>query len=202
MERNLTTTSSIPVGVAADGTIQSDTNNADILQRSTYTAWVSGGAYSTLELAVSNGQVWENKTGVNTTTLPENDSLNWKRYDSVRKRSTWIYIPNDGAGNQKIARVKSVCPRLDVTAETYTELIYMESDISTTGAVAFEWVEANLRSYYIDNNGVGAGVYNGVVFAQNEILNQEDRLTPAGHKYWEAVTVDGTGTNFFIIENT
>lgn len=201
MERNETGLGVIPAGVAANGTVTSESNNSNILIRSGYTAWVSGGGYASGELAVSDGQVWNNTTATNTTVKPATDKANWEKYNPKRKSSTWIYIPANGGGLQKIAKLERTAPVLDVTAETYYEILYMDRAIVTVGAVAFEFVTGNLRSYYIDNNGGADGTLNGVVFKTDEILNRGEELTKFGHRYQNVAFFNGTGTNLYIVEN-
>lgn len=198
--RNVTSTGSIPAGVLQVGTLTSVGDDTK-LQRTTATVWVSGGGVTILQLSVYEGAVYQNITGTNTTTPPSEDVVNWQIYNAPQNPYLYIYIPNDGAGNQRISRVTGVAGNLNDAADTYTELWYVADAMPTTGAVAFQLVEATLKNFSIDNNGGANGEFNGETFKEDEILNAQDQLRLWGQQYYPAFTYDASGTNFYIVEN-
>lgn len=198
--RNVTGKSTIPAGVAQFGTVTS-VGDDTILTRSTSTAWVSGGAVSTGEIKVYDGVPYINLTGTNTTTAPPSDPTNWKLHIPPQGSNIWIYLPDDGSGAQAVARIKSVNPVIDTEASTYVEQYYCDREIATTGAVAFQLVTGNLLKFAVDNNGGAAGELNGVTFAEDEILNADEKTLAQFRTYQDVVTVDATGTSFYIVEN-
>lgn len=201
MNRNITGKTTIPEGVAANGTISSATNDNTLLYRQEFTAWVSGGAVSTGLIVVYQGSPYINLTGTNTAVAPSLDNKNWKFHVPETRNYVWIYLPDDGAGNQKIARIKKSSYVLDETGSTYVEYFKMDREIETTGAVAFQFVVGDLQSYFVDNNGGSNGVLNGETFKSNEILNQIEKKTNSGHKFQDVAVVDGSGTNLYVVEN-
>ena len=198
--RNETSTGVIPSGTAQVGTLTSVGDDTR-LSRSTVTAWVSGGAVTIRELAVYEGAVYQNLTGTNTTTNPKDDVVNWLIYNAPQNPYLFIYIPNDGAGNQLCSRVTGVVGNLDDSADTYKELYYTADAMPTTGAVAFQLVNANLKDFSVDNTGGADGELNGTTFKEDEILNANEQLRLWGQQYYPAVTFDATGTSFYIVES-
>lgn len=199
--RNETGTGSIPAGVAQVGTLTSVGDDTK-LQRSTATVWVSGGGVTILQLSVYEGAVYQNITGTNTTTSPDEDVVNWQIYNAPQNPYLYIYIPDDGGGNQLISRVTGVAGNLNDAADTYTELWYVADAMPTTGAVAFQLVNATLKDFAIDNNGGADGVFDNETFKEDEILNANLQIRlPWGEKYYPAKTFDASGTSFYIVEN-
>lgn len=202
--RNETGKSTIPAGISQVGNLTSTGTNKT-LQRTTVTAWAVG-AVTILELKVYTGdngcQVFQNITGTNTATPPPNDKTNWVLYNAPEEPYLWIYIPNiDGAGTQAVGKITGIAPNLNESAETYTELYYVDREMDTTGAVAWQLVEGTLKSYSVHNNGGSAGELDGEVFADEEILNNMEKIRLWGNPYYEVIPIDATGTNFYIIEN-
>lgn len=202
--RNVTTKSTIPAGVAQVGSLTSTGFNKT-LQRTTVTAWAAG-ATTILTLKVYTGDngchVYQNITGVNTATPPPDDPTNWALYNAPTDPYLWIYIPNiDGAGTQAVGKITGIAPNLNESAETYTELYYVDREMDTTGAVAWEIVHGNLKSYSVHNNGGAAGELAGEVFADEEILNNMEKIRLAEIPYYEVIPIDASSTNFYIVEN-
>lgn len=197
--RNVTGKSTIPAGILQFGTLTSQADPTR-LKRSTIIAWAAG-VVVVNQLVVYHGQVWRNITGTNTAATPPNDNINWALYQASQKAWNWIYLPTNGAGNQVVAKILGIVQNMNESASTYDELYYLDAAVPTTGAVAFQIVEGNLKSYGVDNNGGAAGQLGGTTFAQNEILNQEEKNRLWGQQYQDVVTVDGTGTNLYIVEN-
>lgn len=200
--RNVTGASTIPAGTAQFQTVTSVSTDSTILVSSTSTAWVSGGAVTIGQISVYEGRPYKNITGTNTTTAPSSDKTNWVFHVPDQRKFIWIYLPDDGAGDQAVGKILSVNPVIDTEASTYRELYYMDRAMATTGAVAFQFVVGNLPKFALDNNGGAAGLLNGETFAEDEILNAEQQANGQYPiKYQDVVTVDGTGTNFYIVEN-
>lgn len=196
---NLTGKSTIPAGVLQFGTLTSQANPS-ILKRSTVIAWTVG-AVVVNQLVVYSGQVWRNITGTNGTATPPNDPVNWARYQASQKTWNWIYLPDDGGGNQAVAKITGITENMNESASTYNELYFVDSPLPTTGAVAFQIVEGNLKSYGVNNNGAADGTLGGTTFKKDQILNQEEKNRLWGQQYQDVVTANGTGTNFYIVEN-
>lgn len=199
--RTVTSKSTVPAGVAADGTVTSVSTDSTILTRSTYTIWISALAYTAGELAVFQGAVWENTTGVNTTTNPLTDKTNWKKYTAEWRKNVWIYLPTDGAGNQKVAKIVSIGRVLDEAASTYVELYYMQTAISTTGAVAFEFVVGNVKEYGIDNKGAADATVDGFLLIPNRQFTEDTNYVATIPQVQDVISVDGTGTTLIISEH-
>lgn len=198
--RNVTTKSTIPAGTTAWGTVTSDTNNSSILRGTLATEWALG-AVTLGQLVVYEGQVFKNLTGTNGTVAPSLDKTNWAFHVPDQRSFIWIYIPDSGSGSQALAKIESISPMLDSEASTYRELYYMDRSIPTTGAVAFEVVVGNLRSWSLDNNGGADGQLGGEVLKSGTIIDRVEEDVILQKVYQDVEYFDATGTNYYILEN-
>jgi len=198
--RNSSTTGTIPQGVSQVGTLTSATGNPRILTRTTATIWVSAAAVTTGVLKVWEGKVYKNLTGTNTATEPQDDKTNWEQYHTPTGQNLWVYVPNDGAAAQKVAKITGVSYNFNERDSSYQELYHVDRDLSTTGAVAFEIVEGTLKEWGVDNTGGAAGVLDGTAFAIDEIRNEYAIYVNNLNLFKTVITFNATGTNFYITE--
>lgn len=197
--RNITGTSTIPAGVTQFGTVAA-TDYPLAVSRSIIPAWAVG-AKSAGDLVVYEGLIYINLTGTNTADAPPDDKTNWAQYSIQLKQWLWLYLDDNGAGEQALAKITGIQQNYNETDDTYQILYFLDREISVTGSVAFQIVEGNLTTWGATNNGGAAGELGGVTIADGQTVNEQLKRQNWGNRYQDVVTVDGSGTNIYVVEN-
>jgi hypothetical protein len=108
----------------------------------------------------------------------------------------WIYI---ASATPKIARILAVTPVDESNPAALIYAIILDRAMPSVSGATASYIVADLKRYYVGNQGGASGVFDEVAFIAGEWVDTEIQY-PLNTEWLEAKTFNATGTTFLIRE--